>query len=305
MHILLTGATGHTGRHFLSALLAEGHRVTAVQRTDTRALPGPDLGPDRLRWVRQDLAQGTKALPADYDAVIHAAAHAPPRADNATAHVAHNVIATRNLVEHAARRAGRRMIFLSSISVYGRVSAPVVDEATASHSPGSYGLSKLLGEQLLAETGDRLASVSLRLPGIVGTSAEGPWLSCALADLQAGRPVRLHSPECPFNNFIAIEDLCPFLGRLLSLLRPGHDVLTLAPGEPLPLRTALEHLADSAGLSARLIEQPAPRPAFTISPERAVKHYGYIPRSVRAALGRLGAAVRRHEAGALIAPLNL
>lgn len=290
MHVLLTGATGATGRHLLTALLAHGHRVTAVRHSAQAALPGPDLGPDRLRWVRQDLSHGTAALPDDYDAVIHTAAHAPPRPDSAAAHAAHNVIATRNLIEHATRTPGRRFVFLSSLSVYGRITVGEVDETTPVQSPGSYGLSKLLGEQLLAEAAHHLAAISLRLPGIVGTGAPGPWLERTFTDLRAGRAVRLHSAEHPFNNLIHIDDLAAFSLQLLDRLKPGHDILTLAAAEPMPLAQIVAAYADAVQVPCEPAIVPAKAPAFTISGTRAAARYGFTPLGVLAAVHRLAAA---------------
>ncbi|MEU1811847.1 NAD(P)H-binding protein [Micromonospora aurantiaca (nom. illeg.)] len=52
MTILVTGATGHVGRHVLTELLAEGHAVRAMTREPDRA-----VFPDGVEVVRGDLAE--------------------------------------------------------------------------------------------------------------------------------------------------------------------------------------------------------------------------------------------------------
>src|SRR5260221_292807 len=74
-------------------------------------------------------------------------------------------------VFHRAREAGgRAVVFTSSMSVYGRIDAPVVPEDLAPVDVDSYGRSKSEGERLLrAAVDEGLGSaLSIRLPGTVG-----------------------------------------------------------------------------------------------------------------------------------------
>lgn len=72
MHVFVTGGTGHSGPYIISELLAAGHEVTALARSDTAAAAASALGARVLRGSLEDLGR-LKAASADSDGVIHVA----------------------------------------------------------------------------------------------------------------------------------------------------------------------------------------------------------------------------------------
>jgi nucleoside-diphosphate-sugar epimerase len=72
MHVFLTGGTGHAGSHVIPELLAAGHEVTALARSDESAAAVTALGAKVRRGSLDDL-DGLKAAAAASDGVIHLA----------------------------------------------------------------------------------------------------------------------------------------------------------------------------------------------------------------------------------------
>lgn len=70
MHVFVTGGTGHAGSHIIPDLVAAGHEVTALARTDESAATVSALGAKARRGDLSDLA-GLKAAAAESDGVIH------------------------------------------------------------------------------------------------------------------------------------------------------------------------------------------------------------------------------------------
>jgi nucleoside-diphosphate-sugar epimerase len=147
-----------------------GHEVLAV-----------DLEPDARREgeacdVRVDRQVESTFECGPVGAVIHLAAALPTafRADPlAAAEV--NLTGTLNVLRHAVRRRVARVIFASSMSVYG--SSPTsraLNEGDPATPDEPYGAAKraveLIGERLTAHTG--LEFVSLRIARVVGPSAK-------------------------------------------------------------------------------------------------------------------------------------
>jgi nucleoside-diphosphate-sugar epimerase len=72
MHVLVTGGTGHAGSHIIPELIAAGHEVTGLARSDTAAAALSTLGATVRRGDLEDL-DGLKEAAADSDGVIHVA----------------------------------------------------------------------------------------------------------------------------------------------------------------------------------------------------------------------------------------
>jgi nucleoside-diphosphate-sugar epimerase len=72
VHVFVTGGTGHAGSHIIPELVAAGHEVTGLARSDQAATVLSALGAKVRRGDLQDL-EGLKEAAADSDGVIHVA----------------------------------------------------------------------------------------------------------------------------------------------------------------------------------------------------------------------------------------
>ncbi|CAN7645458.1 SDR family oxidoreductase [Pararhizobium sp. LjRoot238] len=72
MHVFVTGGTGHIGPYIIPELIAAGHEVTGLARSDESAAAVSALGAKVRRGDLSDL-NGLKAAAAEADGVIHLA----------------------------------------------------------------------------------------------------------------------------------------------------------------------------------------------------------------------------------------
>jgi nucleoside-diphosphate-sugar epimerase len=72
MHVFVTGGTGHSGSYIIPDLIAAGHQVTGLARSDKAAAALSALGAKVRRGSLDDL-DGLKEAAADSDGVIHVA----------------------------------------------------------------------------------------------------------------------------------------------------------------------------------------------------------------------------------------
>ena len=72
MRVFVAGGTGHAGSYIIPELIAAGHEVTGLARSDTSAAAVSELGATVRRGDLEDL-DGLKEAAADSDGVIHVA----------------------------------------------------------------------------------------------------------------------------------------------------------------------------------------------------------------------------------------
>lgn len=72
MHVFVTGGTGHSGSYIIPELVAAGHEVTGLARSDTAAVALSALGAKVRRGHLEDL-DGIKEGAAEADGVVHVA----------------------------------------------------------------------------------------------------------------------------------------------------------------------------------------------------------------------------------------
>ncbi len=286
MRILVTGASGFSGRHLAHALARAGHAVTAVigPAGASRLAEGAPFG-----CISLDLAAGIE-LPGALDAVVHAAARSAWPGVGVDDMVRDNVLATRNLLAAARRVGARSFVLFSSLSVHGRIDVPVVDERTPIVDPDAYGVSKRLCELMLEEEATRgLRALALRLPGVLGPGSVRNWLTTSLAAAREGRDITVADPDAPFNNAVHVDDLACFIDRVLVAGWDGFDAFPLGAAGQLPAGEVAQMLAQAGGRGSRVLRGGPARRGYVISSARASERHGYAPMEI-------GAMVRKFVA---------
>lgn len=281
MKILLTGAGGFIGGGLLARLAHDGHELTAIYRTTP-----PPACPGRITGVRADLSRALPELGV-HDAVIHAAAHTHLVPGSTVAdYVAGNVVPAVNLAAYAAASGVSRFIFLSTLSVYGRVEEALLTEDAPIRGGEPYGVSKYLAEQALAESAGPYGLVCLRMPGVVGRGYFTPWIGRVTRQAAAGRDIVVYNPASPFNNILDLDEVHACVRHLLSRPLSGAVTVNLAASAPLPLAEVVRGILSRLGSSSRLVEKPAERASFCIDTTRCERLLCYTPESTADIVGR-------------------
>jgi nucleoside-diphosphate-sugar epimerase len=165
MEILITGGAGFLGQQLIARLLAHG-RLRLADSGGTRDEPVDrivcfDQAEGAIRDPRirnlagnvSDPAQVRALVSRDTGVVVHLAAVVSGTAEaDFDLGMRVNLDGTRHLLE-ACRALGTapRVLFSSSIAVFGGALPPVVSDATTPTPQGSYGIQKLIGEHLVQD----------------------------------------------------------------------------------------------------------------------------------------------------------
>jgi nucleoside-diphosphate-sugar epimerase len=166
--ILVTGATGFTGKALSRRLVEEGEQVVAFVRPTSNVRELEDLG---VECLRVDIKNSKDVMEhfAGISKVFHiAAAYRAEYADHDEFRLV-NVEATRNLLEAAKRYGVRRFIHCSTVGVQGRIDHTPADEEYRFLPGDHYQSSKLEGELLARRFfSEGLPGVVVRPVGIYG-----------------------------------------------------------------------------------------------------------------------------------------
>lgn len=284
--VLVTGAAGFCGRAIARRLVAAGREVVAQRRTSP--LPDDLATSAAITEWPGDLAE-LDALPEGIGAVVHAAATSTPtgRADAVPAEILirDNALASARLVAAAKAAGVRRFVYLSSLSIHGTVTVRSLDATTPVRGPDPYGVSKLMGESVLAASG--IPGLAIRLPAVIGPGADRNWPVQVVQRIRRGETVRVYNADGPFNNVVHVDDLAGWVASLLADGRAmkGFDAVPVACCDPIPVRAVVATIAAGLGRDAHLEEVVAPRSSFTIDTV-AAESLGFRPSATVDALGR-------------------
>ncbi len=257
--VLVTGGAGFIGSHLVEALVERGDQVIVVDNLDPYYSPARKLRNlasvmDRISFHQADIcdAPTLAALMSNTDIVVHLAAKAgvrPSLSDPAAyAHV--NVGGTAVLLETMTQAGVKRLVNVSSSSVYGaRIQGPFAEGDALPTPTSPYACSKRAAE-LMCDTWQRLHGFSLtnlRLFTVFGPRQRPDMaihrFTRALLD---GRPITLFGDGSSTRDYTYVGDIVQ--GILAAMERSGGRlVANLGNDRPVTLMSLVDTLASVVG----------------------------------------------------------
>lgn len=246
MRIVVTGAGGFVGREVVARLLARGDGVIGIDYAGS-AIP---TGAVCVAGDLADPAVRSAALSGGCDALVHlatvpgGAAEADPAASRRI-----NVDAMYDLLlEAAAVNPGLRVVYASSIAVFGDRLPALVDDTTPLSPRMIYGGHKAMMEHAVAMFSNRglIDGVTIRLPGILArprgpSGLKSAFMSDLFHALKAGEAF-----TCPVSaaGTIWAQSLRQCAANILHAIAVDSALLPVTRAVTLPaLRLSLQALA--------------------------------------------------------------
>ncbi|MEW6472158.1 MAG: NAD-dependent epimerase/dehydratase family protein [Actinomycetota bacterium] len=257
MLCFVTGATGFVGGRLVDALLEEGHKVRALVRDPAKA---PLLQRPGVELVRGDLADpaGLEEAVAGSERVFHCAALVGDwlRADDARRV---NVDGTRALMAASSSVGVGRVVYLSSLSVYGLGQHRGTDEsAPLRYSGEPYIDSKIDADRMVQVYAGRVGpEVVILRPGFVYGPGDRRFLPKLLDALTRRQFVYIGDGR-KLLNISYVDDVAQ--GMLLAATVPAAAARTynLTDGTETTLRDFVEFLCHQLGIPAPTRRIPPP-----------------------------------------------
>lgn len=265
--VLVTGVSGFIGRAIAKYLYQSGYEVIGICR---RSLEESDV-----RLIHMDLSSKIE-LNETFDVIVHAAGELPVRTSELSHYAAqdfnsfkrNNVDAMENLLDFAKSHSVSRLIYLSSIAVYGEFEEEVIDEDSKRINQNVYGLTKYMGEMLLKACSG-VEGISLRMPGVIGPGMNGVWLANIAAKIKKGEDVTIYTPDFQTKNFVWIDDLTVFVKHLIELDEWRYDTLVLACEKSASIRQIVDQIKGCTGSKSKVSVDNSIRKPFCLDASKA------------------------------------
>jgi nucleoside-diphosphate-sugar epimerase len=267
-HVLVTGGAGFLGSYVVRDLLRAGEEVIVLDSIVTLNALDSVLEPhhrERLSIEQGDVTDGWRLLRLcerhGVDRIVHLASPltAAIRESPSTG-LAAMCGGTANVLEAARARGVRRVVWASSISVFGQPPPGRVGNDAPRRPESLYGSGKVLCEDLAGSyrSDAGVDSIGLRLTVLYGAwrlRGWGPSFGQDSDPIRAaldGEPVVVNDPELLLD-WLYVEDAAALVCRSLDVPTPADHVFNTS-GEAATRREFAERIAEVVSSSIEVVE---------------------------------------------------
>lgn len=211
--VLITGVAGFIGSHVANRFLTAGYKVVGVDDLSSGKIANVPTG---VEFVQGDLAlPATIArIPRDCRKILHLAGQSSGEIsfDDPVADLEKNTVSTLNLIRYGIENCVERIVYASSMSVYGAVEDAPVSESHHCQPLSCYGVGKHAAEGYLRVYLNKLPFVALRMFNVYGPGQDmnnlrQGMVSIYLAQALANGQIEVKGSPERFRDFVYIDDV--------------------------------------------------------------------------------------------------
>jgi dTDP-glucose 4,6-dehydratase len=299
MRLLVTGAAGFIGSHYVRSLLggevvgADGTGVTSVTVLDKLTYSGNEanLAPvrddPRLTFVRGDICDAAlvDGLMPGHDAVVHFAAesHVDRSIQGAAPFVVTNVLGTQTLLDAAHRHGVGRFLHVGTDEVYGSIESGSWTE-TWPLSPNSPYSAAKAGSDLIALAYHRTHHLDVVVTRC--SNNYGPYqypekvIPLFITNLMDGAKVPLYGDGGNIRDWLHVADHCAGIDLALRQGRAG-EVYHIGGGTELTNLELTTLLLEACGVGWEMVERVPDRKGhdrrYSLDIAKISTELGYAP----------------------------
>lgn len=296
MRILVTGGAGFIGTHLCRRLVAEGHAVSVV---DNESNSRRDSLPAGVSFTKADVTRPDEVEPVfakGLDAVCHIAGQvsiirsfSDPVADLRT-----NVEGTLKILQLCLEYKIPRLIFASSMTLYGDCRTVPISETEPCRPDSYYGITKYAAERYVHATAERpdlgfkFDVTSLRMYSVYGPgqALDNPYqgvLGIFLGNILRGEPITIFGDGEQTRDFVYIDDIVEGWMRALNKPASAGAIMNLGSGRSLSINQLAAHATAAFGYAPgsyevrRASNRPGEQRAVQADIRRAAALLGWHP----------------------------
>ena len=259
MKALVTGANGFTGSHLIQALQQRGDSVVGLVRKSSNLAR---LGDRSFELVYGDITDrdALRKAMSEVDTVFHTAAYVELGLVNAAEMERVNVEGTRAVMEVAQELGVSKVVYCSTIGIYGDTQGKVIDETfnrTQTNFSSAYDSTKYEAQQIVDRLAAQVPVVSVMPSGIFG--ADDPHFGPVLKQFLKGG-LKLWAGGDRITGIVHVDDLANAMILAAQKAKSGEHYI-ISAGD-LKTREMFEILSKLTGISA---PSEAPKPLVRLA----------------------------------------
>ena len=234
--ILITGVAGFIASHVASRFVREGFTVVGVDDLSSGRIENVPPG---ISFIHGDLALESTfdLIPSDCQKILHLAGQSSGEIsfDNPVLDLEKNTVSTVNLIQYGIKNKVDRIVYASSMSVYGAVDGKAIEDKTIPSPLSCYGVGKLASEGYLRAYSSMLPFVVMRMFNVYGpgqdmSNLRQGMVSIYLAQAMREGRIQVKGSLERFRDFIFIDDVVEAWYRATFHAAAVGEVLNVGTG---------------------------------------------------------------------------
>jgi len=245
---LVTGAAGFIGSALVGTLVNQNHTIVTIDNLSTGDIANIPDGVEFIEGDCQDQDIYKKIPQYKYDAIFHIAGQSSGEIsfDDPSYDLRTNAESTLHILKYAISSGIKRVIYASTMSVYGKVKDSPVSEESPVCPESFYGVGKVASEnylRLYAKYG--VNSTSLRLFNVYGpgqnlANMRQGMVSIFMAQMVEQQKIHVKGSPDRFRDLIYIDDVVDSFLCCLDCKGSYGEVINIGTG----VRTTVKALVD-------------------------------------------------------------
>ena len=259
MKLLITGSGTLLGNSIACDAKKKKYDIIASYRNTYPK----NLKKKNITTIKLDLKKKIN-LNLQIDCLIHCASAIPSDNLSKKEMIDTNFYGFKKLISQLIKNGCKKIIFISTMSVYGEIKDSKVNLQTKTKPSDSYGGSKLKAENLLKklEKDKKIKFCILRLPALVGKNSDYNFISKVLKKIKKNDIVTYSNPNLKFNNFIHVKNLTEIILKMIDLKK--SKIFNLASTKPMKLKNIIDFMFKFEKKNNNSIIQPSNKKGFNI-----------------------------------------
>ena len=258
--VLVTGGAGFIGSNVVRLLLARGYDVVVIDNESTGKRENLSAAAKFVSGDVRNLDDLAPIFAEGVDAVLHIAGQASIRLSfsDPTADLNVNTLGTINVIQKCIEHRVPRLLFASSMTIYGSPAVVPTPEDTMPDPVSYYAITKYAAERYVHVTAARrdldfdFNVTSLRMFNVYGagqslTNAYQGVFAIFIGNVLRGEPIRIHSDGEQSRDFVHIDDVARAWVDAIDNPASYGQVINIGTGKPTSVNQLCDVVLESFG----------------------------------------------------------